>query len=202
MDSRRRQRSIALDDIPPHGLEYPLAFWMHFCFVHPRQEARGQPFPRSLGFCSRGNLRELRPLSWGPHGQPSSLRTHHGRPGVLGIFPTSSCRAPHGWRMVHHSMATGFPIHWVVVRPLSHTPLPRPCQLSSRVYTRMGRQQAFGTGPLDPHISGDHFAHLARVAPIPSPFPVLWLPPSAQPQMFQSAASSHIYHAKAPRPVS
>ena len=53
MDSRRRQRSIALNHIPPllipHGLEYPLGFWMHLVFIHLRLEASGETvstFPR------------------------------------------------------------------------------------------------------------------------------------------------------------
>ena len=114
MDSRRQQRSIALNHIPPlpipHGMEYPLGSRMHFGVVHPRLEARGRPFPRSPRSRSRVNLRVLRPLTRGPQGQPSPLRTHHGRPGVQGIFLTSRGQAPHGWPMVHHSMATGFPI--------------------------------------------------------------------------------------------
>ena len=77
---------------------------MHLGVVHPRLEARGRPFPRYPMSRSRVNLRVLRPLTRGPHGQPSP------RPGVQGIFPTSHCQAPHGWPMVHHSLATGSPI--------------------------------------------------------------------------------------------
>ena len=114
MDSRRRQRSIALNHIPPlpipHGLEYPLGTPMHLCVVHPRLEARGRPFRRSPGSCSRVNPRVLRPLTQGPQGQPSPLRRPHGRPGVQGIFLTSRGQAPHDWPMVHHSIATAFPI--------------------------------------------------------------------------------------------
>ena len=83
---------------------------MHLVLVHPRLEARGRPFSRSPGFRSRVNLRVLRPLTRGPHGQPSPLRTPHGRPGAQGIFPTSRGQAPHGWPMVHDSMAAGFPV--------------------------------------------------------------------------------------------
>ena len=105
---------LSVNHIPPlpipHGLEYPLGSRMHFGVVHPRLEARGRPFPRSPRSCSRVNLRVLRPLTRGPQRQPSPLRTRHGRPGVQGIFPTSRGQAPHGWPMVYHSMATGFPI--------------------------------------------------------------------------------------------
>ena len=62
------------------------------------------------------------PLTQGPHGQPSPLRTPNGRPGVQGIFPSSRGKAPHGWPMAHHSMATGFPIPWGCYLPLSVTP--------------------------------------------------------------------------------
>ena len=83
---------------------------MHLGVVHPRLEARGRPFPCSPRSRSRLNLRVLRPLTRGPQGQRSLLRTPHGRPGVQGIFPTFRGQAPHGWPMVHHSMATGSPI--------------------------------------------------------------------------------------------
>ena len=112
MDSRRRQRSIALNHIPPlpipHGLEYPLGSRMHLGVVHPRPEARGQRFPRSPRSCSGVNLRVLRPLTRGCHGQPTPLRTPHSCPGVWGIFPTSRGQAPHGWLIVPQSMPTGF----------------------------------------------------------------------------------------------
>ena len=49
---------------------------------------------------------------------------------------------------------------------------PRPLVPSSRVYTPPGRQQPCGAGPLDPHPSGDHFVHLAQVAPFPPFSPV------------------------------
>ena len=77
---------------------------MHLVVVHPWLEARGRPFPRSPWSRSRVNLRVLRALTWGSQGQPSALRTPHGRPGVQGIFLTSRGKAPHGWPMVHHSM--------------------------------------------------------------------------------------------------
>ena len=83
---------------------------MHLGVVHPRLEARGRPFPRSPRSRSRVNLHVLRPLTRGPQGQPSPLRTPHGCPGVQGIFLTSPGQGPHGWSMVHHSMATGSPI--------------------------------------------------------------------------------------------
>ena len=105
---------LSLNHIPPlpmpHGLEYPLSSRMHLVIVHPRLEARGRPFPRPPWSRSRVNLRLLRPLTEGSQGQPSPLRTPHGRPGVQGIFPTSRGQVPHGWPMVHHFMATGFPI--------------------------------------------------------------------------------------------
>ena len=114
MDSRRRQRNMALNHIPPlpilHGLEYPLGSRMHLVVVHSRLEARERPFPRSPGSRSRVNLRVLRPLTRGPQGQPSPLRTPHGRPGVQGIFRTSHGQIPHGWPLVPHSMAISFPI--------------------------------------------------------------------------------------------
>ena len=112
---------------------------MHLVVVHPRLEARGRPFPRSPRSRSRVNPRALRPLTRGPQGQPSLLRKPHRRPGVQGIFPTSRGQAPHGWPMVHHSMATGFPIargccsvcsaspHPLVCNPAtSRSPVPRP----------------------------------------------------------------------------
>ena len=143
MDSRGRQRSIALNHSPPlpipHGLEYPLGSQMHLCVFHPRLQARGQPFPSSPRSRSRVNPRVLRPSTRGPQGQPSPLRTPHGRPGVESIFPTSRGQGPHGWPMVHHSMATSFPIprgccsvFSASPRPLvrnpatSHSPVPRP----------------------------------------------------------------------------
>ena len=142
------------------------------------------------------NLRVLRPLTRGSQGQPSALRTPHGRPGVQGILPTSRGQGPHGWHMVHHTVATGFPIprgcclalsasHPIPCSPLPHPvtgplpascgfPIPRGCcaapfHLSSRVYTPPGSQQPCGAGPLDPHPSGDRFVRLALVAPFPSP---------------------------------
>ena len=96
----------------PHGLEYPLGSPMCCVFVHPGLQAGGQPFPRSPEIRSRINPRVLRPLSRRPHGEPSPPGTPHGRPGVQGIFLTFRGQAPHGWPMVHHSMATGFPIPW------------------------------------------------------------------------------------------
>ena len=112
---------------------------MHLGVVHPRLEARGPPFERSPRSCSRVNPRVLRPLTRGPQGQSSPLRTPHGRPGGQGIFPTSRGQAPHGWPMVHHSMATGLPIprgccsvfsaspHPLVRNPAtSLCPVPRP----------------------------------------------------------------------------
>ena len=113
---------------------------MHLGVVHPRLEARGRPFPRSPSSRSRVNLRVLRPLTRGSQGQPSPLRTPHGRPGFQGIFLTPRGQVPHGWPMVHHSMATGFPIPrgcclalWVSLpipcpMPLCLIPAPAPFQ--------------------------------------------------------------------------
>ena len=191
---------LSVNHIPPlpipHGMEYPLGSRMHLGVVHPRLEAREQPFPRSPRSCSRVNPRVLRPLTRGPQGQPSPLLTPHGRPGVQGILPTSRGQAPYGWPMVHHFMATGFPIprsccwalsvsHPIPCSPLPHPvtgpipaslgfPIPRGCCAApfhppSLVYTPAGRQQPCGAGPLDPHPSRDRFVRLARVAPIPPP---------------------------------
>ena len=145
MDSRRRQRSIALSHIAPlpipHGLEYPLGYRMYLVVIHPQPEARGQPFPRFPRSRSRVNLRVLRPFTRGPQSQPSPLQTPHGRPGVQGTFPTSRGQVPRGWPTVPHSMATGFLISRVccvvlsALFPLSHcvhnprislSPLPHP----------------------------------------------------------------------------
>ena len=123
---------LSVNHIPPlpipHGLEYPLGSRMHLGVVHLRLEARGRPFPRSPWSRSRVNLRVLRPLTRGSQGQPSALRTPHGCPGVQGIFPTSRGQVPHGWPMVYHSMATGFPIPWGCCLALSVS-LPIPCHI-------------------------------------------------------------------------
>ena len=123
---------LSVNHIPPlpipHGLEYPLGSRMHLVVVHPRLEARGRIFPRSPWSRSRVALRVLRPLTRGSQGQPSPLRTPHGRPGVQGIFPTSRGQVPHGWPMVHHSMATGFPIPRGCCLALSAS-LPFPCPI-------------------------------------------------------------------------
>ena len=65
------------------------------------------------------NLRVLQPLTRGPHGQPSPLRTPHGRSGARGIFLTSRGQVPRGWPTGSHSMATGFPIPRVCCLVLS-----------------------------------------------------------------------------------
>ena len=168
---------------------------MHLGVVHPRLEARGQPFQRSPRSRSRVNLRVLKRLTWGRQGQPSALRTPHGRSGVQAIFTTSRGQAPHGSPMVHHSMATGFPIprscclalsvsHPIPCSPLPHPvtgqlpascgfPIPRGCcaapfHPSSHVSTPQGRLQPCGAGHLDPHPSGDRFVRLALVTHFPS----------------------------------
>ena len=103
---------------------------MHLGAVHPQLEAKGRPFPRTPRSRSRVNLRVLSPLTRGPQGQPSPLRTPHSPPRVQGIFPTLQGQAPHGWPMVHHSMATGFPIPQgcCLVLSVSH-PIPCPVPL-------------------------------------------------------------------------
>ena len=207
VDSRRRQRSIALNHIPPlpipHGLRYQLGSRMYLVVVHPRLEATGLPFPRSPTSRSCVNLRVLWALTLGPQGRHSPLPTPHGRPGVQRIFPTSCGQGPHGWPRVPHSMATGFslprgccPALSVVFSPLcfvcnstvSLSPLPHPVTIpvpaphpSSRVHTPPGCQQPRGAGSLDPHPSGDRFLRLARFAPIPSPCFSLF-PPSPIPR--------------------
>ena len=213
MHSPRRQRSISLcqpHSTTPHpsraGVPTRLPDALRCCpSAAGSQGVTLSTFPRSR---SRVNLRVLRPLTRGPQGQPSPLRTPHGRPRVQGIFPISRGQAPHGWPMVYYSMATGFPIPrgcclalsaslpipcpvplrhipspapsplpmvfrclGAVVQPVPHpclSPVP-PSHPSSRVYTPPGRQQPRGTGPQDPHPSGDRFVLLARVVPILSP---------------------------------
>ena len=108
----------------PHGLEYQLGSRMHLGVVRPRLKARGRPFPRSPRSRSRVNPRILRPLTQKRQGQHSPLPTPHGRPRVQGIFPTSRGQTPHGWPMLHHSMATGFPIPPCCCSVFSASPLP------------------------------------------------------------------------------
>ena len=97
---------------------------MHLGVVHARQEARGRPFPRSPRSLSRVNPDVLRPLTRGPQGQPSPLRTPHGRLGVQSIFLTSRGQVPHGWPMVHQSAMTGFPIARSCCSVFSASPHP------------------------------------------------------------------------------
>ena len=68
------------------------------------------------------------------------LRTPDGRPGVQGIFPTSRGQVPHGWPMVHHSMATGFPIQHGCCLVLSIS-LPIPCRIPLCLIPAPGRSQ-------------------------------------------------------------
>ena len=199
MDSPRRQRSIFLcqpHSTTPHPSRVGVLTRLPDALGCCRSAAGGQgatlsTFPRSV---SRVNLRVLRPLTREPQGQPSPLRTPQSRPGAQGIFPTSRGQAPHGWPMVHHSLATGFTIpqgcfFWSPIPshvPLCHIPSPpqsqrpvvfpiprgscaAPSHPSSRVYTPPGRLQPCGAGPLDPHPSADRFVRLARVAPFPPP---------------------------------
>ena len=78
------------------------------------------------------------------------------------------------------------------MQPLPHAfPGPVPSSHpSSRVFTPPGRQQPSGMGL----VTMDYFVLLARVGPIPSPFPADMLRSPAQPQMIQSGASRHISH--------
>ena len=84
----------------------------------------GDPFQVPPGSRSCVNPRVLRPLTQGPQGQPSPLRTPHGRPGVQGILPTSPGQALHGCPMVHQAMTTGFPILWGCCSVFSASPHP------------------------------------------------------------------------------
>ena len=124
-----------------------------------------------------------------PQSQPSPLRTSHGRPRVQGNFPTSPGQVPHGWPMVHHPIATGFPIPrgccmalsvaqfslllFVRYPAMSRSPLPHSVtgpvpasHPSSRVYIHRA-----ATNPVArKYLRVDRFVLLARVTPIPSPF--------------------------------
>ena len=137
--------NVSVNHIPsipvPHGLEYPLGSRMHLGVVHRRLEARGRPFPRSPRSRSRVNLPVIRPLTRGPQGQPSPLRTPHGRPGVQGIFSTSRGQAPHGWPIVHHSMATGLPDPTGLLHGAFGLPIPFPVPLCHIGRGREGSEQ-------------------------------------------------------------
>ena len=133
MDSPRRQQSISLCQL-------------HFTTPHPSQVGVPTRLPDALGCCpstaggqgatlstfpwsrSRVNLRVLKPLTRGSQGQPSPQQTPHGCPGFQSIFLTSRGQVPHGWPMVHHSMATGFPIPRGCCLALSVS-LPIPCPI-------------------------------------------------------------------------
>ena len=85
---------------------------------------------------------------------------------------------PSGDRSVRLARVAPFPPFSPVLRPWPN-PLgccAAPSHPSSRVYTPAGRQQPCGTGPLDPHPSGDRFLRLARVAPLRPP-PLTPVPP-------------------------
>ena len=179
MGSRRRQRSIALNHIPPvpipHGLEYPFGSRMHLGVVHPRLEARGRPFPRSPRSRSLVNPRVLRPLTRGPQGQPSALRTPQGRPGVQGILPTSRRQAPHGWPMVHHSMATGFQIRRGCCSVLSATPRPlvrNPATFHSPLPHYVNPSRPTPRVPCFPVLLGMFCGPSRTPFSVPSPFPI------------------------------
>ena len=165
---------LSVNHIPPlpmpHGLEYPPGSRMHLGVVHPRLEARGRPFPRSPRSRSRVNLRVIRPLTRGPQGQPSPLRTPHGRPGVQGIFPTSHGQAPHGWPMVYHSMATGFPIPRGCCLALSAS-RPIPCPVPLRHIPSPAQSPLPFSDALGPLCGPCHTPVLAP-CPHPTPHPV------------------------------
>ena len=133
VDRARRQRSISL--CQPHSTT-----------AHPSRVGVPTLLPDALG-CrpstagGRGATLSTFPLvpltceptctqaiDQGFSGQPSPLRTPHGRPGVQGVFSTSRGQAPHGWPMVHHPMATGFLIPRGCCLALS-VPLPIPCSI-------------------------------------------------------------------------
>ena len=69
-----------------------------------------------------------------------------------------------------YSSLRAFPFSWGCLAALAprHSP-SRPLFPSSHVYTPPGRQEHFGAGPLDPHLSGDRFVRPARVAPFRPP---------------------------------
>ena len=63
-----------------------------------------------------------------------------------------------------------FPVSWGRrVAPATCPSLSRPLFPASGVYTPLGRQLPFDTGPLVPHPSWDRFVCLALVAPFPPP---------------------------------
>ena len=126
-----------------------------------------------------------------PTGPPATQwRGPTGSSSIRGPFraPCTGCSYP-----VHLLSADLFPVLLgAVVRPLPH-PFPvlfNSSHPASRVYTPPGRQQPIGAGPLDPHPSGDRFALLARVAPIPPASPGHILFSSSQPKMIQSGPSA------------
>ena len=136
MDSHRPQRSISFSQShsdTPHSPRVGVPTRLLDALGCPPSAAGGQGvtrFPRSPTSRSRVNLRVIRPLTRGPQGQPSPLRTPHSRPGVQGIFRTSCGQAPHGWPMVHHYMATGFPIpRGCCLALLVSHPIPCPVRL-------------------------------------------------------------------------
>ena len=166
MDSPRRQRSISLcqqHSTTPHPSRVGVPTRLPDALGCRPSTAgdRGRPFPRSPWSRSRVDLRVLRPLTRGPQGQLSPLRTPHGRPGVQGIFPTSRGQAPHGWPMVHHSMATGFPIPRGCCLALSVS-LPIPCPIPLCHIPSPAHSQR----PVD------SLPHRAVVRPHPIPHPV------------------------------
>ena len=142
---------------------------MHLSVAHPRLEARGRSFPRSPRSRSRINAHVLRPLTRGPQGQPSPLRTPNSRPRVQGFLPTSRGQAPHGLPMVHHSMETGFSIPWGFCSVFSAFPHPlvrKPATSLSpvpRAVTRLGLFRASCAFPFS-------LGCRAAIAPQPSLF--------------------------------
>ena len=56
------------------------------------------------------------------------------------FFLTSRGQVPHGWPMVHHSMATGFPIPWGCCLALLAS-LPFPCPIPLCLIPALARSQ-------------------------------------------------------------
>ena len=135
------------------------------------------PFPASHGLptpSGRCVALATRPSPPRPLVPSSCVYTPPGRLLPCGAGPLEPL--PSGDRFVRLALVALFP-------PPSLSPVPRPrpnplgCRAapshpSYRVYTPPGRQQPCGAGPLDPHLSGDRFVRLARVAPFPPPSPV------------------------------
>ena len=130
MDSRRRQRSISLSQ--PHSTT-----------PHPSRVGVPTRLPDALGCRPSAAGEQGATLSTFPQvpltREPTCTQaidpgtsgstltpTDTSRPSrSSGLFPTSRGQAPHGWAMVHHSMATGSPIPRGCCSVFSATP-PTP----------------------------------------------------------------------------